>query len=310
MPHEARRPGMHWMTNLLGFYFRTKILRQHIPLLASFKLTLRCNLACRACPFHHRATEPQSHMSRDTAVRTLQELHRAGCRIVMFEGGEPLLWRDGPYDFAGLVRYAKQLFLRVGVTTNGTLPLAVPADLVWVSIDGLRETHNLLRSDSFDLVWHNLKAANHQKLFVHFTMHRKNWHELEGLLQKLKELPSVRGVTVQVFYPYNQGEEDLSLSAPERRTALENVLRLKRQGYPILNSKNRLHAMIENTWRCRQEVLINVDPDGSITRGCYAKSRGRVNCASCGFTPVAEASGALSLNPGSILAGWRIFIAS
>lgn len=300
---------MHWITNLLDFYLRTKILRQNIPLLASFKLTLRCNLACRACPFHLRAREPQSHMSRDTALRALQELHQLGCRIVMFEGGEPLLWRDGPHDFAGLVHYAQQLFLRVGVTTNGTLPLDVPADVVWVSMDGLPDTHNLLRSDSFDRIRHNLKTATHRKIFVHFTMHKKNWHELEGLLQKLKELPAVRGMTVQLFYPYEQGEEDLRLSVQERRRALENALRLKRQGYPILNSKNRLKAMIENTWHCRQDVLINVDPDGSITRGCYAKSRGRVNCTACGFTPVAEASGALALNPGSLLAGWRIYIA-
>jgi MoaA/NifB/PqqE/SkfB family radical SAM enzyme len=248
-------------------------------------------------------------MSRDTALRALHELHRLGCRIIMFEGGEPLLWRDGPHDFSGLARYARKLFLRVGVTTNGTLPLSVPTDVVWVSIDGLPATHNLLRSDSFERIWHNLKTATHRKIFIHFTMHRKNWQELEALLRKLREVPAVRGVTVQLFYPYAQGEEDLSLSAGERRAALENALRLKQQGHPVLNSKSRLTAMIENTWRCRQDILINVDPDGSITRGCYVKSRGTVNCSACGFTPVAEASGALWLNPGSILAGWRIFIA-
>ena len=52
-------------------------------------------------------------------------------------------------------------------------------------------------------------------------------------------------------------------------------------------------------------ILVNVDPDGSVTRGCYVKSRGEINCAACGFTPIAEASGALDLVPGSIYAGWK-----
>ncbi len=77
------------------FFSANPILGQRIPLLASFKLTYRCNLACRACPFHRRAGEPDGHMGWDTAVRCLHELSRSGCRMIVFEGGEPLLWRDG-----------------------------------------------------------------------------------------------------------------------------------------------------------------------------------------------------------------------
>jgi len=66
--------------------------------------------------------------------------------------------------------------------------------------------------------------------------------------------------------------------------------------------------MIANEWTCRDRLLANVDPDGSITRGCYVRSRGEVRCSDCGFTPVAELSGAFDLAPGSILAGWKAFI--
>jgi len=69
-----------------------------------------------------------------------------------------------------------------------------------------------------------------------------------------------------------------------------------------------LDAMIRNTWRCHDDVLINVDPDGMMTQGCYVKNRGEVNCRECGFTPVAEASGALDLRLGSIFAGWRAYL--
>ena len=299
---------LHWFPDLFDFYFQTKVRGKKIPLLACFKLAFKCNLKCKACPFHQRAKESGSHMSWDRAIRVLQELKKSGCRIVVFEGGEPFMWEDGSHDLNELVLYAKKHFLCVAVTTNGTFPLDIPADVLWVSLDGLKKTHDRLRSESFDTVWANLKTATHPKILVHFTINKENWFELDKLLERLKEVPAVRGITVQLFYPYGQGEEPLALSSSERRAALEKAVQLKRLGYPVLNSESRLKAMIDNKWRCRDYILINVDPSGEITTGCYAKSRGEVRCKDCGFTPVAEASGALDLVPGSIVAGWRTYI--
>jgi len=294
--------------SLFGLYLQRRILGRRAPLLASVKLTYKCNLACCMCPFHLRSAEDNSSIRWETAVNVLDELKSMGARIAVLEGGEPLLLRDGPRDIADLVRYAKGRFLRVAATTNGTLPLDLPVDLLWVSLDGPREDHDRFRSGSFDRVWANLAKSRHPNLYVHFTMHRENWKGLEGLAVKLRKIPAVKGITVQLFYPYGQGEGDLALAGEERRAALENVLTLKRKGVPVLNSSSRLRAMIQNTWTCHEDLLVNVDPDGAITRGCYARNRGNVNCGDCGFTPVAEASGALDLVPGSLLAGYRIFL--
>ena len=78
--------------------------------------------------------------------------------------------------------------------------------------------------------------------------------------------------------------------------------------YTDLNQYKEIKAMIDNRWRCHDDILINVDPDGTITKGCYVKNRGEINCDACGFTPVAEASGALDLIPGSLYSGWRLFL--
>jgi MoaA/NifB/PqqE/SkfB family radical SAM enzyme len=291
-----------------AFFIRRKIFGQKIPLLASFKLTYRCNLTCLACPFHLRAGEESTRMSWSLAKTSLTALQRLGALIVVFEGGEPLLWRDGRYNLHDLIDYAKRRFPRVAVTTNGTFPLDVPADILWVSIDGLKESHDRLRSRSFDQVWSNLRASRHGRLFVHFTINRENRHDIRPLLEKLKDIPAFGGMTVQLFYPYGQGEAPLALSNAERRVVLEEVIEMKKKGYPILNSASRLRAMIENNWRCHDDILINVDPDGAITQGCYVKSRGRIDCRACGFSPVSEASGALDLRPGSLRAGWSIFL--
>lgn len=247
-------------------------------------------------------------MTWETALRTLRELHRRGALIVIFEGGEPFLWHDGPHNFNDLAEEAKKLFFRVGVTTNGTHPLESPVDVLWVSLDGAKELHDRLRSRSFDRVWENLSSAGHDNILIHYTVNRENWSDLETIARRLDSLPAVRGMTVQFFYPYGQGETPLALSPEERRSAIKHILDLQRRGYRILNSPGRLKAMIENTWTCRDDVLVNVDPDGSITTGCYVKNRGEVRCGDCGFTPVAEASGAANLIPGSVKAGYRIFI--
>jgi MoaA/NifB/PqqE/SkfB family radical SAM enzyme len=307
---DTSRTPLSRVLGLAAFYARTRFLRRNSPLLASVKLTYRCNLRCAPCPYHLRADAGRAHMSWETAVTALDELHRAGCRIVVFEGGEPLLWRDGTQTFSDLARYARGRFLCTAATTNGTAPLDVPVDVLWVSLDGTKHTHDRLRSGSFDRVWENLEKAPKGKLFVHFTMNRDNWRDLEGILDSLGQRPAVRGVTVQIFYPYGQGESDLALSPAERRDAIESAIGLKAQGYPIINSQSALKKMIANDWNCRDNLLVNVDPDGSITQGCYVRSRGEVRCAECGFTPVAELSGAFDLRPGPILAGWRAFVST
>jgi MoaA/NifB/PqqE/SkfB family radical SAM enzyme len=297
-----------WPIDLPWFYVQREILGRRIPLLASFKLTYRCNLACRACPFHLRAPSEQEHIKWNNAIEALDILQRLGTRMIVFEGGEPMLWRDGPHGLTDLIAYARKSFLRVALTTNGTLPLDVPVDTLWVSLDGMKETHDDLRSHSFDRIQSNLNATKHPRVFVHCTLNRRNFHEAEAVARWVKALPAVKGMTFQFFYPYHQGEDDLALSPDERRKAIGTLLRLKSQGFPIMNSAGRLRAMVDNRWRCHDDILINVDPDGSITKGCYVKSRGRINCDACGFTPVAEASGALDLIPGSLWAGWKLFL--
>jgi Fe-coproporphyrin III synthase len=297
-----------WPLNLSWFFLQRKILGRRIPLLASFKITHRCNLSCRACPYHLRSNTEVVHMSWDKAIEALESLHRVGTRFVVFEGGEPLLWRDGSYRLHDIVHYARQRFLRVAVTTNGTLPLDVPSHTLWVSLDGMKETHNELRSNSFDRIWANIEKTRHPRVFIHCTLNNRNWRDVELLARQVQKMPTLKGMTVQFFYPYHQGEDDLSLSKEDRRAAIMKVLELKKSGLPILNSAGRLRAMINNRWTCHDDILINVDPDGTITKGCYVKSRGEINCDACGFTPVAEASGALDLIPGSVYAGWRLFL--
>ncbi|MRR14489.1 radical SAM protein, partial [archaeon] len=306
---QGKRAGIFIKSlELMRFFYRTRIMGRHVPLIASFKLTYRCNLSCRACPFHRKAQGRGAHMGWSTALACLDELKRMGCMIIIFEGGEPLLWKDGGHDFNELALHARKNFLCVGATTNGTVCLDVPTDVIWVSVDGDSRIHDSLRNGTHARLMENIRESSHRRLYAHTTLNRTNWSSFPAIVEDLSSLGQVRGVTVQFFYPYNQGEDDLSLSDEERGKAVEMVIGMKRKGHPIMNSVRGLKSMIRNDWQCHDWLLANVDPDGRIETGCYVKNRGEINCRECGFTPVAEASGAYDLSPGSLHAGWRLFL--
>jgi MoaA/NifB/PqqE/SkfB family radical SAM enzyme len=280
---------------------RCRLLRERTPVLGGFKLTHRCNLHCRACPFWKLETPD---LGFSGVQETLHQLHDAGVRLLIFEGGEPFLWRDGERSLDDVVEEAKKLFFCVGVTTNGTLTLDSPADILWVSIDGLAETHDRLRGRSFIRIVENLERSRHPKLYANITINRQNRGELRELVKFLA--PKVKGITIQFYYPYPE-TEDLRLTPDERVRALEELMELKREGYAIACSLPTLEALKGNTWRCHSWLIASAEPDGSISYGCYLQGRAQVSCTDCGFAAHTEMSLAYDANPAAIRAGLEVF---
>jgi MoaA/NifB/PqqE/SkfB family radical SAM enzyme len=302
-----RKPNPY--TYLFRYYVASLFGRKR-PLLGGIKLTHACNLSCTQCPFRQRRAPSLSWSQALSALRTL---HDWGVRILILEGGEPFLWRDGPYALQDIVAEAKKLFFTVCVTTNGTFPIDVDCDNVWVSIDGFKETHDRLRGKSFERIIANVEATKHPKVYAHVTINAVNWHEIPELIRFLAKglCPpgKVKGVTVQFHYPYQEITDELLLSADKRRQVLDNLIQLKREGLPVANSYATLRALKDNRWTCRPWMIASVDPDGQLTHGCYVKNRGEVACEQCGFSAHTEISLAYGWRIGPILTGHRIFFA-
>ncbi len=271
------------------------------PLLAGFKITHRCTLKCRSCPFWKMA--PLS-ISFHRAKEIMDEFHRRGVRLLIFEGGEPFLWREEDYHLNDLIRYAQKKFFRVGITTNGTLPIETSADIVWISIDGLKDTHDQNRGQCFDKIIKNIDASFHPNLLAHITISKLNFHEIPALVEFLTN--KVKGITIQFYYPF-PNSDDLWLPAPDRNKVLEQLIWFKKQGYPIFESNATLEDLKQNTWKCRDWLIANAEPDGRINIGCYLKDRAEISCEKCGFAAHTEIARAYDWNPGAILAGQRTF---
>ena len=284
------------------YLFSHYVLARQKPMLASFKITYKCNLHCRQCPFYQMHS---AELSYEEACHILDRLYERGNRLIVIEGGEPFLWHDREYKLSDIVLAAKQRFFSVGVTTNGTFALDVPADVIWVSLDGLQATHDLLRgAPVFDKALKNICKTTHKRLYAHITINAINAPEIPDLIRFLEN--KVAGMTIQFYYPYNH-QDELFLEFEWREKLLEGLILMKKEGHKILNSTPALQALKRNTWKCDDRLIDNANPDGSISQGCYLKNRTDIDCSKCGFSPHTEISLACRGNLKSILAGRKIF---
>ncbi len=287
---------------LAKYYAKARFCDDKRPILAGIKLTHRCTLKCRQCPYWQR---PQPDLGWERVVEIMPELYKRGIRIVILEGGEPLLWKDENHDINDIFREARKYFFCVGVTTNGTLPLDIPSDIIWVSIDGLRDTHDRLRGTSFDRIINNIQKSKHPKIFANITINRLNHNEVPEIIKFLT--PLVKGITIQFFYPYPESE-DLLLTWEERAKAIDILICLKKEGYPVTDSVLALETLKNNSWVCEPWMIANVEPDGTFNQGCYLRNRTVDDnpCRLCGFAAHTEISLAYQLHWSAIVAGKEI----
>ena len=291
-----------WPAYFIDYYFQCRIFGRRSPILAGFKITHECNFRCRHCPFWSKATNtPLTFEAIVTIFKTLQD---KGVRILIIEGGEPFLWKDHTKTIHDVVREAKKYFFSVGLVTNGTFALDVPTDVLWVSIDGLKDAHTQIRGAAFERIVQHIEQSPHPHLLANITINTINHQHIADLVKYFAAL--VKGFTIQFHYPYD-GDTSLCLSPLQKDNVISCLLSLKRDGYPVFDSVTCLEAMRHNSWRCEDWMIANVEPDGQINTGCYVKNRGAVNCAMCGFAAHAELSQAFQMQLEPMLAGLRIF---
>ncbi len=275
-----------------------------VPVLAGYKITNRCNLKCVHCPYWGR-TGTEAGFSVVAAV--LSRLRQMGVRILILEGGEPLLWRDGDRTIRDVVMEARRLFASVCMTTNGMLPWGdLPLDRVWVSLDGPLAVNDSIRGDgTFHRVLERLATDGKGRAFVSTTINTVNIESIPEMLGLLKG--KVGGVTIQFHYPYSGLPDPLFVRPGDRAPLLKELIRLKRAGYPVANSYASLRDMQGHRWTCEDRLLANAEPDGTILHGCYLKNRAEANCLHCGFSAHNEMSLAFKGCLQSIATGMRIF---
>ncbi|MCL4438063.1 MAG: PTO1314 family radical SAM protein [Candidatus Thermoplasmatota archaeon] len=246
---------------------------EKIPMLAGHKLLYTCNLRCHMCPFWRRPDE--TLLTLDEEKKMMDSLADFGVSFMGFEGGEPFLRRDLPE----ILSYSHTKFYTSLVSNGWALKEKISQvkdslDHLFVSIDGIGQTHDRLRGmeGSYARAVQGIEAASrYVPVSLSSTITSENCHEVRQIV----DLASDLGVTVsfQVAYDYSTADR-MSPNAQKLKSAIEELLEMKRRGAPIVESHEYFEAVINSwykgiPWRCKPWLTLNIDPQGKVVLPCY-----------------------------------------
>ncbi len=135
--NKRMRPG-EFKPYYLYRFIRWK-LGNKSPITAVAKVTSRCNLKCKHCPWWKWDI---NEVDTERWFKALRDARKQGVIHLILEGGEPTIRKD----INKIINYAKELGMLVMMITNGTNDLArYNPDNFWISVDGVGEVHDRLR---------------------------------------------------------------------------------------------------------------------------------------------------------------------
>jgi 12,18-didecarboxysiroheme deacetylase len=147
-----------------------------------WNITRTCNLRCVHCYSHSDQRRYEGELTTSQGKELLRDLAEFGVPVVLFSGGEPLIRGDVPE----LARYAKELGLRVVISTNGTLIAdgfarelgEMGVSYVGVSLDGLSKINDRFRGvkGAFDKALEGIRRCKEYgiKVGLRFTISKRN----------------------------------------------------------------------------------------------------------------------------------------
>ncbi len=289
---------------LAAFSLKTILFKRKDPILGTVIVTDKCNLHCRHCSVNNITAiiHPYGQIRKE-----MHKLYDMGIRILFFCGGETLLWKDGDRTLRDLVTEAKAMgFLIVNIVTNGTHPIDLPeADLILLSLDGDKKSHNEIRGDTYDRIMENVRNATADNICFYMAINQINKDHIRDVCRTAMDEKNVRAVSFNFHTPYPD-TKDLALSREEKAKCCAVIEQMMKEGAPVFNLKNAFPYIIENTFPtpCHQCVVIE---NGRLsTCGRCIDVPGL--CEKCGYFFVAEYTLLFSGNPKIIVEMLRTYL--
>src|SRR4030065_208605 len=173
--------GLRLCRGLFSNFFGARV-----PLFCGHKLTYRCNLRCKMCPFWKRSSKDSS-LEKEKAI--LKQIHSSGVCGIAFEGGEPLLRND----LVRILAFSRSLPLQTSLVTNGTLLESRIDEIetyvngaIYISLDGLAQTNDTLRgvSGCFKKAIKGIIASKEKaSVTINTTIMAENLYEIEDMVK-------------------------------------------------------------------------------------------------------------------------------
>jgi len=286
---------MNYLISVISYLFKTKILRQKIPLIAGLVVGESCNLSCKHCNVSSKSEEKD--LSFKEIKSGLNLLYNKGIRLLAITGGEPFFWKDKNFTIEDITRYARKSGYKIiSIYTNGTQTLDSTADNLFVSIDGLKESSNKLRGNIYDTVINNINNSNHPSIIINCTINSKNRNEIEKVCEYISTISNIKGIFFYFHTPYF-GIDDLFLPFKERQKIINEIIELKKK-YKILNSTACLRDVYYNRWERPTELCL-VYANNKVFKCCRSVGNPEV-CKDCGYLGYPEIINISKLKPSAI----------
>ncbi len=230
--------------NWLGYGFQSFVLRKQLPYLFGLVITDKCNLNCFYCESKNSG---RYHFTYELAIDVIRDAYHRGHRAIYFTGGEPMIWEDQGHQLNELIAFARKIgFLEVFIFTNGTVPLTITQCNYIVTIDGPRDIHNQIRSNTYDAILSNVKHAVTKAVFASITFSKANAQCLEQYVREIDQTKLFRGISFNLLTHWPEIIEKYGFSPEGRIAILDNLWRLKKEGYPVVLSHAAYLALRNN----------------------------------------------------------------
>ncbi|MBN2383579.1 radical SAM protein [bacterium] len=241
------------------------------PIMLYHKPTSRCDCRCHFCDFWVKASDDEEILSTELVMVMLDQARQAGMTHYILWGGEPLLLEDLPVWQA----YARRAGFYVSLCTSGyRLPeraaeIVPQTDRLLVSLecaddrqDEIRRTPGLFRNIVAGL--EKVKTCSSTTTVLWCNVSKLNLDCVSEVARFALEYKI--GVEFFPMAHFSQYNQQYLLDAGERRTVFDQILALKRSGYPVRNTRFALELMASSRpFRCQTARLsVQVMPEGSI----------------------------------------------
>ncbi len=289
---------------LAKWFIKARFFGKQNPLQTVLFISDECNLRCKHCNVYSRSTPIIKTFEQ--VKEELEYSYNIGSRFVDFEGGEPMIWRDGDKDINDLIALAKKIgFYSTTVTSNAQLPLnRCQADSIWVSMDGVGEFHEAVRGKgTFAKLEKNIAESNHKALSVNMVINSNNYTNVEDAIRYAKNNPAIRSISLNFHTPY-EGTEDLYLEQSLREQVIDKIIEMKKAKFPIMNSISGLKLMKQNNFIKCCWVCNFILPDGTHCVECVGKTAGM--CDKCGLCMAGEMRSVFDFKLDTLSAGLHL----
>ena len=257
----------------------------HRPFFLAHAITYGCNSRCKTCTYWQMSNRKKDDLSTEGVFSLLDEAYDFGMRGYYLFGGEPIVRND----IGKVVDYAKDKGFLTTMNTNASL-LAAKAeslrnlDFIFVSLDYFNEYHDLIRGrrGSFDEVIkgiQRIRDVGDTRVTLVTTISTLNLDAIEPMAKLARDLQvgiSYNSVEPTVQSSFEEGRtelpvRDLGLNKMQLQAFYDSLMRLKQEGYPLMETEYVLkHFVNGKRWTCQfPKMFVYVSADKKIFSCTY-----------------------------------------